>query len=48
MVYVTELIRAVSYFPGNYQKPIKLEILAIVVSVGVDSLTFIGSMMKDG
>ena len=40
---VNELIRAVNYFPGNCQKPIKLEILA---TVDVDSLTVIGFMRK--
>ena len=43
---VTELIRDVNYFPGNCQKPIKLEILAAQVAVCVDSRTVIGYMRK--
>ena len=37
---VAELIRAVNYYSGNCQKPIKLEILAAAFPVGVDPLTF--------
>ena len=43
---LTEQIRVVNYFQGNYQKPIKLEILATGAAVFVDSLTVIGSMRK--
>ena len=43
---VTELCRAVNYFPGNCQKPIKLEILATAASVDFYSLIVIGFMRK--
>ena len=45
---VTELIRAVNYFTGNFEQPIKLEILATEAVVDVDSLTVIGLMRVDG
>ena len=45
---VTELIRNVNLFPGNFLKPIKLEVLAIGVAVDVDSLAVIGFMRKSG
>ena len=41
---VTELIRAANYFTGNFQQPIKFEILATGASVDVDSLTVVGFM----
>ena len=41
---VTGLIRAVNYFTGNFDKPIKLEILATGAAVDVDSLTVFGFM----
>ena len=40
-------MRAVNYFLGNCQKPIKLEILATGASVDVDSLAVIGFMRVD-
>ena len=43
---VTELLSAVNCFPGNCQKPIKLEVIAIGAAVDVDSLTVIGFMGK--
>ena len=44
---VFEPIRAVNYFPGNCQRPIKLETLATGSAVGVVSRTVIGFMRKD-
>ena len=38
------LFRAVNYFTGNFDQPIKLEILATGAAVNVDSLTVIGFM----
>ena len=40
------LIRAVNHFAGNFQQPIKLEILATGAAVDVDSLTVVGFMRK--
>ena len=34
---VTELIRAVNYFTGNFQQPIKFELLATGAAVDVNS-----------
>ena len=41
---VTELITAVNYFTGDFNQPIKLEILITEAAVDVDSLTVIGFM----
>ena len=45
---VTKLIRAVSYFTGNFDQPIRLEILATGAGVNVDPLTLIGFMRIGG
>ena len=45
---VTELIKAVNYFIGNFYQPIKFEILATGAAVDVDSLTVIGFMRLGG
>ena len=45
---VTELIRAVNYYTGNFDQPIKLEILATGAAVDVDSLAGIGFMRIGG
>ena len=44
----TELIRAVNHFTGEFQQPIKLEILATGAAIDVDSLAFIGFMRISG
>ena len=41
---VTELIRPVNHYTGNFQQPIKLKILATGAAVAVDSLDVIGLM----
>ena len=41
---VIELIRAVSHVTGNFDQPIRLEILATGAAIYVDSLTVIGFM----
>ena len=42
------LIRPVNYFTGKFQQPIKLEILATVPAINVDSMTVIGFMRIGG
>ena len=46
MVFI-ELIIAVNYFPGNCQRPIKLETLTSGAAVNVVSRTVVGFMRKD-
>ena len=41
-------IRAVNYFTGNFDQPIKLEILATGAAVDVNSLTVIGFIRRGG
>ena len=41
---VTEPIRAVNHIPGDFQKPIKLEILSTGASVTVASMIVVGFM----
>ena len=43
---VTELLSAVNRFAGNFQKPIKLEVLAVGAAVYVVTLAVIGFMGK--
>ena len=45
---VTELIRAVNHFTGNFDQPIKLEIFATGAAVDVASLVVIGFMRIGG
>ena len=45
---VTERIKAVNYFTGYFDQPIKLEILATGATVYVDSLAAVGFMRIGG
>ena len=45
---VTELTRAVNYLTGNFDQPIRLEMLATCAAVDVDTLTVIGFMRIGG
>ena len=44
----TELIRAVNYFTGDFDQPIKLELLATGAAVDVVSLAVIGIVRIGG